>query len=100
MYELSHFTGVPVPDRDALIVASWKVMVAAVDGADVRVVGHGDEPTWSPDGCVTRTYQREGNIVIEIETATGSEELPFIVGVGSMGWGLFTWKPVAATVGG
>ncbi len=56
MIHMSPFTGVENPKRDQLISATFHVWVVSNDGKHRRKVGRGDDPTWSPDGFVTRAF--------------------------------------------
>ena len=96
MIHMSRFTGIQDRERDQLIAATFHVWVAAADGKNRRKSGRGDDPTWSPDGFVTRAFpdQKRGGPKIMIETATEPNfeprELP-LVPPGSA-FGRFTWK--------
>ncbi len=93
MIHMSRFTGVQDPERDRLIAATFHVWVVGSDGNHRRKAGPGDDPTWSPDGFVTRAFPdpERGGPKVMIETESGWRELP-IVPPGS-GFGRFTWKP-------
>ena len=95
MIHLSQFTGIPNPERDQMILETFHVWVVDRNGKNRRKVGRGDDPTWSPDGFVTRAFpdQKKGGPRIMIETATGEKELPIIPP--KRNWGRFTWKPSA-----
>ena len=97
MIHLSQFTGIPNPERDQMILETFHVWVVDRNGKNRRKVGRGDDPTWSPDGFVTRAFpdQKKGGPRIMIETATGEKELPIIPP--KRNWGRFTWKPSADT---
>jgi len=96
MIHLSKFTGVPNLERDRMISATFHVWVVGRDGNKRRKVGRGDDPTWAPDGFVTRAFpdpQRGGpKIMIEIES--GQKELPIVPR--GRDWGRFTWVPQQA----
>jgi len=91
MIHMSPFTGVKNPRRDQLIAATFHVWVVGNDGKQRRKVGPGDDPTWSPDGRVTRAFPdpRRGGPMIMIETETGEKEVPIVPP--HRNWGRFTW---------
>ncbi len=93
MVHLSKFTGVPNPERDRLISATFHVWVVGSDGKNRRNAGRGDDPTWSPDGFVTRAFPdpKRGGPKIMIETEFGEKELPIVPP--KTNWGRFTWLP-------
>ena len=93
MVHLSKFTGVADPERDRMISATFHVWVVGSDGKNRRKVGRGDDPTWSPDGFVTRAFpdRDRGGPKIMIETKSGEKELPIVPR--EKNWGRFTWKP-------
>jgi TolB protein len=93
MVHLSKFTGVANPERDRMISATFHVWVVGSDGKNRRKVGRGDDPTWSPDGFVTRAFpdRDRGGPKIMIETKSGEKELPIVPR--NKNWGRFTWKP-------
>jgi TolB protein len=93
---LSKFTGVPNLERDRMISATFHVWVVGSDGSNRRKVGRGDDPTWAPDGFVTRAFPDpgRGGPKIMIETESGEKELPIVPRKRS--WGRFTWLPQAA----
>ena len=93
MVHLSKFTGVANPERDRMISATFHVWVVGSDGKNRRKVGRGDDPTWSPDGFVTRAFpdRDRGGPKIMIETKSGEKELPIVPR--QRNWGRFTWKP-------
>jgi len=94
MNHLSRFTGINDAARDALITSSWNVWVVGRDGSARRKFGRGDDPTWSPDGNLTRAFpdQKKGGPKIMIERKTGAVELPVIPDK-TRRYGRFTWKP-------
>lgn len=94
MDHMSHATGKPDPERDSLIEATWNVWVVGRDGKNKRKAGHGDDPNWSPDGFVTRSFPdpSKGGANVMLETEDGWEELP-IVPAKTLRYGRFTWKP-------
>ncbi len=96
MVHMSKFTGLPNPQRDRLISETFHVWVVGSDGKNRRKVGRGDDPTWSPDGFVTRAFpdQKRGGPKVMIETESGEKELPIVPG--RRNWGRFTWLPVLA----
>jgi len=93
MVHLSKFTGARNPERDRMISATFHVWVVGSDGKNRRKVGRGDDPTWSPDGFVTRAFpdRDRGGPKIMIETKSGEKELPIVPR--QKNWGRFTWKP-------
>lgn len=93
MVHLSKFTGVANPKRDRMILETFHVWVVGSDGKNRRKVGRGDDPTWSPDGFVTRAFPdpRRGGPKVMIETESGEKELPIVPG--NRNWGRFTWVP-------
>ncbi|MDP6636647.1 MAG: DPP IV N-terminal domain-containing protein [Phycisphaerae bacterium] len=93
MLHLSRFTGKPNRQRDRLIMQSWNVWVVGVDGRNKRKAGRGDDPTWSPDGFVTRSFPdpKRGGPKVMVETKSGDKELP-IVPPGAR-YGRFAWIP-------
>lgn len=95
MSHLSRFTGIENPERDRMIVEAFSVWVVGSDGEGRRRSGRGDDPTWSPDGFVTRAFPdpERGGPRIMIETESGSRELPLVPP--GAGFGRFTWKPWA-----
>lgn len=92
MVYLSNFTGKNDPQRDKDIARTWNVWVVGNDGNNKRIAGHGDDPTWSPDGFVTRTFSDQGGVYIMIESNNGWKELP-IIPAQTLRFGRFTWKP-------
>ena len=91
---MSKFTGKQHRERDKLITETWNVWVVGSDGKNKRKAGHGDDPTWSPDGFVTRAFPdpKKGGPKIMVETKSGWKELP-IVPPKTPRYGRFTWKP-------
>jgi Tol biopolymer transport system component len=67
---LSRNTGRADPQRDALIEASWNVWIVGRDGKNKHKAGHGDDPTWSPDGFLSRSFpdQTKGGANVMIQT--------------------------------
>jgi len=94
MIHMSKFTGKQNRDRDKLISETWNVWVVGSDGKNKRKAGHGDDPTWSPDGFVTRAYPdpKKGGPKIMVETKSGWKELQ-IVPPKTPHYGRFAWKP-------
>merc|ERR1711920_703927 len=97
MIWLSQFnkSATPDPKRDELITQTFHVWVAAIDGGSRQVAGKGDDPSWSADGRLTRSYpdpqHSPPGIVIMIQSSGGGwEELP-IVPPGTMDCGRFDW---------
>jgi Tol biopolymer transport system component len=97
MIHMSKFTGKQDRERDKLITETWNVWVVGSDGKNKRKAGRGDDPTWSPDGCVTRAFPdpQKGGPRIMIETKSGWEELP-IVPPRTPHYGRFAWNPQKA----
>ncbi|MDA8806298.1 hypothetical protein N9N55_03635 [Opitutales bacterium] len=91
MIHMSPFTGIKNPKRDQQISATFSVWVVSSDGKKRRKVGRGDDPTWSPDGFVTRAFpdREHGGPKIMIETKLGEKELPIVPR--KRNWGRFTW---------
>ncbi len=96
MVHMSKFTGVPNRERDRMISATFHVWVVGSDGKNRRKAGRGDDPTWSPDGFVTRAFPdpQRGGPKIMIETESGEEELPIVPR--NRNWGRFAWLPQQA----
>jgi len=94
MIHMSKFTGIQNHQKDKLISDSWNVWVVRTDGKNKRKVGHGDDPTWSPDGFVTRSFPdpQKGGPKIMIETKNKSKEL-LIVPPQTPHYGRFAWIP-------
>ena len=92
MIHMSPFTGIKNLKRDQQISATFNVWVVGSDGKQRRKVGRGDDPTWSPDGFVTRAFPdpQRGGPKIMIETESGEKELPIVPR--KRNWGRFTWK--------
>jgi Tol biopolymer transport system component len=95
--ETVHLRGRADPQRDALIEASWNVWIVGRDGKNKHKAGHGDDPTWSPDGLLTRSFpdHTKGGANVMIQTKEGWKELP-IVPPRTTRYGRFTWKPESA----
>jgi len=93
MIHMSPFTGVQNPQRDQQIAATFHVWVASSDGKQRRKVGRGDDPTWSPDGFVTRAFPdpERGGPKVVVETESGEQELTIVPR--KRNWGRFTWVP-------
>jgi len=96
MIHMSPFTGIKNPKKDQQISATFTVWVVSSDGKKRRKVGRGDDPTWSPDGFVTRAFPdpERGGPKIMIETNSGEKELPIVPR--KRNWGRFTWLPETA----
>jgi len=94
MVHMSKFTGIPNPKRDQMIAGTFHVWVVGSDGKNRRKVGPGDDPTWSPDGFVTRAFPdpRRGGPLVMVESATGDKPLPIVPP--RRNWGRFTWVPL------
>ena len=93
MTHMSQFTGIPNPRRDQMIASTFSVWVVGVNGEDRRRIGRGDDPTWSPDGFVTRAFpapSRGGPVVI-VQTLKGEKMLPIVPP--RRNWGRFSWMP-------
>ncbi len=93
MVHMGKFTGVPNPQRDRQISETFHVWVASSDGRGRRKFGRGDDPTWSPDGFVTRAFpdSKRGGPNVVIETESGEKELSIVPA--RRNWGRFTWLP-------
>ena len=93
MIHMSQFTGLNNPKRDQQIAATFHVLVVGSDGKNKRKVGRGDDPTWSPDGFVTRAFPdpQRGGPKVMVETKSGERELPIVPR--KRNWGRFTWLP-------
>jgi Tol biopolymer transport system component len=94
MIHMSQFTGVPDPRRDQMIASTFHVWVVGSDGKKRRKTGRGDDPTWSPDGFVTRAFPdpNRGGPVVMVESASGEQALPIVPP--KRNWGRFTWMPL------
>jgi len=94
MIHMSKFTGVPNPKRDQMIARTFHVWVVGSDGKNRRKVGRGDDPTWSPDGFVTRAFPdpKRGGPVVMVGSASGDKALPIVPP--KRNWGRFTWIPL------
>ena len=94
MIHMSRFTGKRNPKRDQLIAATFHVWVVGSDGKNKRMAGRGDDPNWSPDGFVTRSFPdtKRGGASVMIKGDTDWRELP-IIPSGMTRYGRFTWKP-------
>ena len=93
MIHMSKFTGVLNPQRDRMISSTFHVWVVGSDGKNRRKFGRGDDPTWSPDGYVTRAFPdpKRGGPKIMVDTESGEKELPIVPH--KKNWGRFTWLP-------
>jgi len=96
MTHMSKFTGKEDRERDRLISATWNVWVVGRDGKNKRKAGRGDDPTWSPDGFVTRAFPdpQKGGPKITVETNRGWEDLPIVPA--KTRYGRFAWVPKKA----
>ena len=94
MVHMSKFTGIPNPKRDQMIAGTFHVWVVGSDAKNRRKAGRGDDPTWSPDGFVTRAFPdpRRGGPLVMVESATGDKPLPIVPP--RRNWGRFTWMPL------
>lgn len=94
MVHMSRFTGKQDPKRDQLIAATFHVWVVGSDGKSKRKAGRGDDPNWSPDGFVTRSFPdpKKGGANVMIDSKDNWRELP-ILPSGTRRYGRFTWKP-------
>lgn len=94
MIHMSPFTGISNPERDRKIESTFRVCVVGLDGKKKRVAGRGDDPNWSPDGFLTRSFPdpRKGGANIMIDGKDGWQELP-ILPARTLRYGRFTWKP-------
>ena len=97
MIHMSRFTGIQDPDRDRLIAQTFHVWIVGRDGKGKRKAGPGDDPNWSPDGFVTRSFPdpKKGGANIMIDDSEGWSELP-VLPKGAVRYGRFTWKPANA----
>lgn len=93
MIHMSKFTGKQDREKDKLISETWNVWVVGSDGKNKRKAGRGDDPTWSPDGFVTRAFPdpQKGGPKIMVETKSGWEELPIVPP--RVHYGRFAWIP-------
>ncbi len=93
MIHMSQFTGIPNPERDRQIAATFHVWIVSSDGKRRRKVGRGDDPTWSPDGFVTRAYPepRRGGPLVMVGTKTAEKAMPIVPP--RRNWGRFDWVP-------
>ena len=93
MIHMSKFKGVHNPQRDRMISSTFHVWVVGSDGKNRRKFGRGDDPTWSPDGYVTRAFPdpKRGGPKIMVDTESGEKELPIVPH--KKNWGRFTWLP-------
>ena len=93
MIHMSPYTGIQNRKRDQQISATFHVWVVRVGTKQRRRIGRGDDPTWSPDGFVTRAFPdpQRGGPKIMIETESGEKELPIVPK--KRNWGRFTWLP-------
>ncbi len=96
MIHMSQYTGIEKPQRDQQISATFNVWVVSSDGKQRRKIGRGDDPTWSPDGFVTRAFPdpNRGGPKIMIETESGERGLPIVPR--RRNWGRFAWLPKLA----
>ena len=94
MIHMSRFTEKQDPKRDQLIAATFHVWVVGSDGQGKRKAGRGDDPNWSPDGFVTRSFPdpKRGGANVMIEGKSDWRELS-ILPAGTTRYGRFTWKP-------
>ena len=93
MIHMSKFTGIQNQARDKLISETWNVWVVGCDGKNKRNAGRGDDPTWSPDGFVTRSFPdpQKGGPKIMVETKGGWKDLPIVPA--RTQYGRFAWIP-------
>jgi Tol biopolymer transport system component len=93
MIHMSRFTGIPDPKRDQLIASTFSVWVVGEDGNGRSKIGPGDDPTWSPDGFVTRAFpdSSRGGPVVMARTSNGEKMLPIVPP--GRNWGRFCWIP-------
>ncbi|MDG2015088.1 MAG: hypothetical protein P8J33_16400 [Pirellulaceae bacterium] len=93
MTHMSRFTGNRNPKRDQLIAATFHVWVVGRDGTGKWKAGRGDDPNWSPDGFVTRSFPDvdKGGANVVIENRGEWRHLP-ILPEGTTRYGRFTWK--------
>jgi len=97
MIHMSPFTGVKNPEHDRKISATFHVWVVSVDEGSRRKAGRGDDPTWSPDGFVTRAFPdpERGGPKVMVETQSAEKELPIVPP--HRNWGRFAWLPMVET---
>ena len=91
----------PVPAPRGFTGAVWwswstsadDVWVVGEDGIGRRKIGRGDDPTWSPDGFVTRAFpdSSRGGPVVMARTSNGEKMLPIVPP--GRNWGRFCWIP-------
>ena len=93
MIHMSRFTGKPNPKRDQMIANTFHVWIVGENGGGRRRIGRGDDPTWSPDGFVTRAFPdpRRGGPVVMVGTSNGEKRLPIVPP--KRHWGRFCWIP-------
>ena len=93
MTHMSRFTGINNPKRDQQISSTFHVWTVGSDGKNRRRIGRGDDPTWSPDGFVTRAFPdpKRGGVKVMVETKSGEKELQIVPP--RRNWGRFTWLP-------
>ena len=93
MIHMSPYTGIKDPERDQKISKTFNVWVASSKGGKRRKVGPGDDPTWSPDGFVTRAFPdpERGGPKVVVETVSGSKDLEIVPP--RVNWGRFAWVP-------
>jgi TolB protein len=94
MTHMSRFTGKPDGERDEQISQTWLVWTVGADGKNKRKMGWGDDPTWSPDGFVTRAFPdpKRGGPRIMIDSQAGWADLS-IIPEKTPRYGRFAWKP-------
>ncbi len=90
---MSRHTGIKNPQRGQEISRTLNVWVVSLNGEKRRRVGPGDDPSWSPDGFVTRAFpdQKRGGPKVMIETKSGEKELKIVPS--GRNWGRFSWIP-------
>ena len=94
MIHMSPFTGVSNPTRDQQIAETFHVWVVDSNGGNRRKIGRGDDPTWSPDGFVTRAFPdpQRGGPKVMVQTDAGEKELSIVPR--KQNWARFTWLPI------
>jgi TolB protein len=94
MTHMSRFTGKRDRERDEQISQTWHVWTVGADGKNKRKMGRGDDPTWSPDGFVTRAFPdpKRGGPRIMIDSKAGWADLSILPSK-TPRYGRFTWKP-------